>query len=66
LKDNGQTFDGASVNRVIDSTTRSTALFIRKNNKVYELSVTYPFGFYEDRELLLSYSALAVGLEINR
>jgi hypothetical protein len=65
LPDNRQNLTGYRHFGNIDATSGAAWVIYSQNGKTYELSVTYPVGFYADRDLLLTYIGLVAGFEVD-
>jgi hypothetical protein len=50
---------------VLDAHTSSYSVIFTKNNKTYEIALTYPVGFYADPDLLETYIGIVAGFQID-
>lgn len=66
LPENGQVFTGESLIEDVDAYTKSCTVVLTRGDTTYELKVSYPVGLHADRDLLLAFTALVAGFEVDQ
>lgn len=66
LPENGQVFAGESSIEDVDAFTKSCTVVLTQADTTYELQVSFPVGLHADRDLLLAFTALVAGFEVDQ
>ncbi len=66
LPTNGQVFTGEALIENVDAYTQSCTVVLTQGDTTYELQVSFPVGLHADRDLLLAFTALVAGFEVDQ
>lgn len=65
LPENGQAFVAETYTEDISAYTKRCTVLLTRDATTYELNVSYPFGLHADGELLVAFTALVAGFEVD-